>query len=567
MVFSVSDPRYLWNFVIETLNTYADASMQSWYYTFSYTSGGYARRSQSLTLKLGELPNPRFSLSSVRKEAAGVSTTNLTMAPSRPATLPDALFRPRGIAIAGASSDPAKPGHQVLNNLLEAGFPGHLSVINPNAAQVLGVPSYPDLASVAGPVEMLILAVPAKTTPDMVEAIRERAARRGDLKVVVAIGGGFAETGTEEGIAWQEELRAGCREAGVRLVGPNCVGIIDNRYRVDTTFLTGVWRRPGGVSLLSQSGAMGAWMALEWGAQPVPVGLNKFVSLGNMADVDMAEIMDLLARDTTTRAVGLYVEGLSRARSLLEAAGRVAERKPVVVLKVGRTAGGSDAAKSHTGAMAGADSIYGGAFRQYGLIRAQRVDDFVVILNAFDKLPLPLGGRVALLTNAGGPGVYALDALSDQGLSLGSFSPSTKAMLSATLPPFASIGHPDGHVDMTGGVGPKQVAQAVAAVLRDPGVDAVFHLFIPTKFNSAEDMAKELLSLLPGIKRHSLDKPLFPVLMAGHGVAAARRLLEENGVPTFGSPDQAAAALAAMVRYSTDRQPPAVPAALNGGNH
>jgi acyl-CoA synthetase (NDP forming) len=480
--------------------------------------------------------------------------------------LPDALFRPRGIAIAGASSDPAKPGHQVLNNLLEAGFPGHIAVINPRASAVLGVPAYPDLASVPGPVEMLILAVPAKTTPEMVETIRERAAHRGDLRVVVAIGGGFSETGTIDGIDWQEALKAGCREAGVRLVGPNCVGIIDNRSRVDTTFLTGVYRRPGGISLLSQSGAMGAWMALEWGASPLPVGLNKFVSLGNMADVGMAEILDLLGRDTTTRAVGLYVEGLPNARALLEAAGRVAERKPVVVLKVGRTEGGRDAAKSHTGALAGTDDIYDGAFRQYGLIRTARVDDFTVILNAFDRLPLPLGGRVGLLTNAGGPGVYALDGLSDHGLSLGSFSLSTRAMLQAALPPYASIGHPDGHVDMTGGVGPKQVAQAVAAVLRDPGIDAVFHLFIPTKFNSAEDMAKELLSLLPGIKRHSLDKPFFPVLMAGHGVAAARRLLEENGVPTFGSPDQAAVALAAMVRYSIARQPPAVSAALHGGN-
>ena len=476
----------------------------------------------------------------------------------------DALFRPRGIAIAGASTDPMKPGHQVLANLLEAGFSGHIAVINPGQTQVLGVPSYPGLDHVPGPVEMLILAVPAKATGDLCEAIRLRARMRKDLKVVVAIAGGYAETGTEEGRAWQNDLSAACREAGVRLVGPNCVGIIDNKNRVDTTFLTGVVRRSGGVSLLSQSGAMGAWMALEWGAQPVPVGLNKFISLGNMADVEMAEVMEFLGRDTSTRAVGLYVEGNPHARQLLEAAGRVSTRKPVVVLKVGRTGHGSDAAKSHTGALAGSDAIYDGAFQQYGLIRTQRLDDFVVTLNAFDKLPLPLGNRVSVLTNAGGPGVYALDCLSDNGLELGRFSPSTKAMLAATLPAFASIGHPDGHVDMTGGVTPRQVAQSVAAALRDPGVDAVFHLFIPTKFTSAEEMARELLALLPGLKRHSLDKPFFPVLLAGHGVAAARKLLEENGVPTFGSPDQAAAALSAMVRYSIDRQPPAMDAAADG---
>lgn len=477
----------------------------------------------------------------------------------------DLLFRPRGIAIAGASLDPTKPGHQVLNNLLEAGFPGHIAAINPKAEPILGVAAFPDLNSVPSPVEMLILAVPARTTSAMVVAIQTRVRQRKDLQVVVAIGGGFAETDTPEGRAWQDELVAGCREVGVRVVGPNCVGIIDNRSRVDTTFLTGVHRRPGGISLLSQSGAMGAWMALEWGAQPVPVGVNKFISLGNMADVDMADMMEYLGRDPSTRAIGLYVEGQPRARALLEAAGRVAERKPVVVLKVGRTGSGSDAAKSHTGALAGSDAIYDGAFRQYGLIRVNRVDDFVVALHALDRLPLPLGGRVAMLTNAGGPGVYTLDCLSDQGLSLGRFSPATRATLGATLPPFASIGHPDGHVDMTGGVGPRQIAQAVGAVLRDPGIDAVIHLFIPTKFTPAEEMARELLALLPGIKRHSLDKPFFPVMLAGHGVAQARRMLEEAGIPTFGSPDQAAAALAAMVRCHRDRQPPGAGAAVNGG--
>jgi acyl-CoA synthetase (NDP forming) len=492
-----------------------------------------------------------------------VTTSGTTIPTTRPALASlEAMFRPCGIAVAGASSDPAKPGHQVLNNLLEAGYPGHLAVINPNACAVLGVPSYPDLSQVPAPVEMLILAVPARTTPEMVRAIQERSKARKDLKVVVAIGGGFAETATPEGRAWQELLVQGCRDAGVRLVGPNCVGIIDNKHRVDTTFLTGVIRHAGGVSLLSQSGAMGAWMALEWGALPVPVGLNKFISLGNMADVDMTEVLEYLGRDPSTRAIGLYVEGLPRGRALLETAGRVATRKPVVVLKVGRTEHGSSAAKSHTGALAGADAIYDGAFQQYGLIRARRLDDFVAILNAFDRLPLPLGGRVAVLTNAGGPGVYALDCLSDNGLRLGRFSPSTRAMLEATLPAFASIGHPDGHVDMTGGVNARQIAQCVATVLRDPGVDAVLHLFVPTKFTTAEAVAQELLQLLPGLKRNSLDKPYFPVLLAGHGVAQARRMLEENGLPTFGSPDQAAAALAALVRYRMDRQPSAAESAF-----
>jgi acyl-CoA synthetase (NDP forming) len=479
----------------------------------------------------------------------------------------DAAFRPRGIAIAGASADVTKPGHQVLSNLLEAGYPGHLAVIHPGADAVLSVPAYPALGFVPGPVEMLILAAPAQSTPELVEAIGERARTRRDLKVVVAIAAGFSETGSTDGMGWQGQLAEGCRAAGVRLIGPDCIGIIDNKSRVDTTFLTGVWRRPGGVSLLSQSGAVGAWMALELGARPLAVGLNKMISLGNMADVDMVDMMEYLGKDPSTRAVGLYLEGISEARALLESAARVVARKPVVVLKAGRSVSGSHAALSHTGTLAGPDAIYDGAFRQYGLIRMQRLDDFIVTLNAFDKLPLPLGGRVSVLTNAGGPGVYALDCLSDAGgLTLARFSAATRTMLFGLLPPMASIGRPDGHVDMSGGVSAKMIAQSVAAALRDPGVDAVFHLFVPTRVTSADEVAHELLGLLPGIRRHGLDKPYFPVLLAGHGVAAARRLLDENGVLTFGSPDQAAAALAAMVRYSFDRQPPGMEAAaVNGG--
>lgn len=483
----------------------------------------------------------------------------------RPMATLEHLFRPRGVAIAGASNDPTKPGHAVLSNLLEAGFPSHISVIHPRESRVLGLPAVPDLDSAPGPVELLVLATPAHTTPAMVDAIGRRVRHRGDLKVVVAMGGGFAETGTAEGKALQEQLVEGCRVVGVRVVGPNCLGVIDHRSRLDTTFLTGVHRRPGGISLLSQSGAMGAWLALELADMPVAVGLNKFVGLGNMADLDMAEIMAYLGCDASTRAIGLYVEGLPNARALMEAAAAAAQRKPVVVLKVGRTDSGSAAAASHTGALAGADRIYEGAFRQYGLIRANRVDDFAVTLNTFDHLPLPLGQRVALLTNAGGPGVYTLDALSTHNLTLGRFSTPTTAVLRSVLPSFAIVGEPAGYVDMTGGVTAGQVAQAVAAVLRDPGIDAVVHLFVPTRFNPAEEMAAELLKLLPGVKRNSLDKPYFPVLLAGQGVARARTLLEQNGIPTYGSADHTAAALAAMVHYGLLRQPSTMAAAADRG--
>lgn len=461
----------------------------------------------------------------------------------RSASMLEAFFRPRGVAIAGASSDASNPGHAVLVNLLEAGFSRPLAVIQPGASTVLGVPAYPDLDSVPGPVEMLVLALPPHTTPDIVQAIGRRARHRRDLKVVVAISVGFAETGTAQGRAWQEELAAGCHAAGVRLMGPNSAGVTDHRARLDTSLLSGLHRRPGGISLLSESGAMSAWLGLQWASLPISVGLNKMVSLGNAADVATAEVLDYLGQDQSSRAIGLCLESLPDGQALLAAAGVAAQRKPVVLL-----------ANAGDGALAVDRSLQDGTFSQHGLVLVDRADDFAVALNAFDKLPLPLGGRVAVLTNAGGPGHHTLDALRARGLTMGRLSPAATAMLRETLPPFANVGEPDGLVEMTGGVGPRQAAQAVAATLRDPGVDAVVFLFVPTRLNTAEPVAAELLQLLPGVKRNSLDKPFFPVLLAGQGGERARRLLEENAILTFASPNQAATALTAMVRYSVHRR-------------
>ncbi len=463
----------------------------------------------------------------------------------------EALFRPRGVAIAGGFANPTSPGHHVLSSLRESGFPGHIAVVHPGESSLQGVSAYANLESIPGPVEMLVLAMPAVAVADCVEGIRRRAYHRKDLQVVVAICGGYAETGTPEGIARQQELVHGCHNAGVRLVGPNCQGVLDNRSRLDTTYLTGASRRASGISVLSQSGSMGAWLALEWASLPVPVGLSKFVSLGNMADVEMTEVLAYLAEDQPTRAIGLYVESHVQARALLEAAGAVALRKPVVLLKSGRSSVGGEAVQLHT---LSSDLSHDAAFRQAGLIQAERVDDFSAILSAFDRLPLPLGGRVAVLTNAGGPGLYTIDTLMKHGLAPGHFSNPTRMTLAATLPAHSLLGEPQGYVNMTAAVSPRQTAQAVAAVLRDPGIDAVLPLFIPTRWGAAELMAQELLQLLPGVRRNSLDKPLFPVLLGGAAVSRARQLLEENGMLTFGTPDAAAAALGALVRFALGRQ-------------
>lgn len=466
----------------------------------------------------------------------------------------ETLFRPRGIAVAGASRYPTKPGHQVLHNLLAAGYPGQIALVHPEAQSILGVPAYPALEQVPTVVEMLILAAPAASTPAMAESVVRRKQTRGDLAVVVSLAGGFAESATDEGRRHQEMLAAACREAGVRLLGPNCLGVMDARNRLDTTFLTGTRREPSGISLLSQSGALIAWVTRECQARPHPIGLNKFISVGNMADLSLHELLDFLGRDPSTRAIGLYLEALPATRPLLEAARRVALRKPVVVLKSGRTPAGARAAYRHTGSVSDGAPFDDEVARQHGLLPVERVDEFVTTLATFDRLPLPLGNRVAVLTNSGGAGVYALDALARHGIAPARLSPPTAATLRRMLPPFAVVGDPEGYVDSSAGAGPRQTAQAIAALLRDPGVDAVVQLFVPMPFSGAEEMARDLLQLLPGIRRNSLHKPLFPVLLGGGEVLPARRLLEENGFMTFASPEEAATALDAMLRYAQARQ-------------
>ena len=466
----------------------------------------------------------------------------------------DSLFRPRGIAVAGASRHPSKPGHQVLHNLLAAGYPGQIAVVHPAAQPILGVPAYPDLDQVPTAVEMLILCVPAAATPAMADAIVRRKRERGDLAVVVSLSSGFAEADTDEGRKMQETLAAACRSVGVRLLGPNCLGVVDARNRLDTTFLTGNRREASGVSLLSQSGSIIAWVTRECQALPHPIGLNKFVSVGNMADLSLAELVDFLGRDPSTRTIGLYLEAVAGTKALLDAARRAAIRKPVVVLKSGRSPLGVRAAFRHIGAVSDDSPFDDDVARQYGLLPVRRVDEFVTTLATFDRLPLPLGNRVAVLTNSGGGGVYALDALSSRDIEPARLSPASAAALRKLLPPFAVIGDPDGYVDSSAGVGPRQTAQAVATLLRDPGVDAVVQLFVPTPFNTAEEMAQDLLRLLPGLRRNSLAKPLFPVLLGGNEVLPARRLLEEGGMMTFASPEEVAAALASMLRYTMARQ-------------
>lgn len=462
------------------------------------------------------------------------------------------LFSPTGCAVVGASRNPHKAGHQILANMLAAGYEGGLYPVNPGGEEILGLTSYPSLAAIPGRVELVILASPAASTPEVVRDLERRARERGDLRGVVCSAAGYAEVGSPEGRAYQEALTACCREHGLRLVGPNCVGLIDTASRVDTTFIAGIVHWRGGISLVSQSGALGAWLLMDWSATPAGrVGFRRFLTVGNMADVDIVEGIRTLGVDPLTRVLGLYVEGSPSARSLVQEAGEVARRVPVLALKVGRSAEGARAAKSHTGSLAGTDALYDGAFRQLGVQRVASPRDLSDGLRAFDALPLPRGQRVFILTQAGGPGIFCVDEVAGTGhLESAAVSPGTKEALRRAAPPIASICEPEGHADITAAATAAQHVDCLEAVLRDEGVDAVILITVATLFLDLEELGRLTLTRLEALRSEGIDKPVYPVILSGNWVLPCRRILEEGGLPTWDSPDRAVRVLSLMSQRS-----------------
>lgn len=460
----------------------------------------------------------------------------------------DAFFHPRGVAIVGASRDPDRPSHQILRNMTTGCFAGPVFPINPHAPEILGQTCYPDLLSIPGPVELVVMAARAETLDSFLADLTGRQTRRGDVKALAVVSAGFGEEGTAEGAARKRRLLEACRRLGIRMAGPNCIGVVNTHTGVDTTFLLDPDRRPGSVSFVTQSGSMVVWMYSLWAADPSAPALAKAVSLGNAADVDMAEAITFLGQDPQTAVLGLYVEGTPRARRLLNAIAGAGEHKPVVVLKGGRYSAGEAAAATHTGALAGAGAIWDGALRQAGALVADNAEEFSAFLTAAERLWPQLGAasRAAVMTSAGGPGVQAMDALfGEAGLPAARFSQDTLAALTAILPPYAGIGRPDGYVDYTASASAAQQGQAVLTALRDPGVDLVLSIVLPAPGATSAGVGQALVEALaagPG-------KPVLFVSPPGPAEAPGRQVLTAAGYPVFPSITLAARAVRALMQY------------------
>ncbi|MBN2489764.1 MAG: acetate--CoA ligase family protein [Planctomycetes bacterium] len=443
----------------------------------------------------------------------------------------EAFLRPKSVAVIGASNTPGKVGHAVMANMVKDGFEGELIPVNPRQQEILGRRCYADLGEYGGKVELAVIAVP---TAGVIEAV-ESAARVG-ARAAVVITAGFKEIGPE-GAALERELVARARRLGVRLVGPNCLGILNTHSRLNASFAHHM-PPSGGISVISQSGALcTAIIDLAIGAH---IGLSALISVGNKADLNETDFLKALAEDDSTRVIVGYLEDITQGNEFIKAAEAVAAVKPVVLLKVGTTQAGKKAASSHTGSLAGADMAYGAAFRRAGVVRAETYEQLFDIALGLSMQPLPAGRRVAIITNAGGPGIIAADAVENAGLEVARLTEETTAAIRAKLPAAASVQNP---IDVLGDADAERYVMAAEAAERDPHVDAIMTILVPVAITPPEEIARALTARL-----HS-PKPVLTVFMGAHDVVAAQRVALEAGLPNYTSPERAAAALRAMCEY------------------
>lgn len=465
------------------------------------------------------------------------------------------FFNPENIAVVGASNNPRKAGYVIINNLINMGYPKKIFPVNSKEGNILGLKCYPTVYDITDKVEMVVLITPSKEIKRIIEDIENRMKKWNDIKVIVCAAAGFGELKTEEGRERERILVESSRKYGIRVMGPNCIGVIDNYNRVDTTFVETLMPpenkgKGGGISFISQSGALAASI-LMWGAsQPVPLQFNKFISIGNMADVDFIDLLEYLENDDNTRVIGLYIEGYPKAGELIDLMRRIALKKPIVVLKVGRTSRGAAAANSHTGSLAGEDRVYDSVFRQYGIIRVNSIDELMDTLQAFDRVPIPEGNRLFLLSQAGGPGIFCMDTLSQfEFIDFSIIGEKSRERLRELLPPMASFCQPEGYADISASAAVEHHTGALEILMDDSEVDGVLLITVVPTFLPKKELAEGLVSTYKRIKKHK-NKPLFPVIMAGNWVKDIREIIEENGIPTFETPDRAAWAAANMIKYS-----------------
>jgi acetyltransferase len=451
----------------------------------------------------------------------------------------ETLLYPQTVAVIGASRNPEKVGYAFMHNLTRGGFRGTIVPINLEAPDILGVKCYKSLEDFGGKIDLSIIVVAGKYVKQAVQDSIKAGA-----KTIVVITAGFKEIGAK-GAEAEKELVDLCRASGVRMMGPNCLGVLNTHHQMNATFAPTV-PPPGHISVISQSGAL-CVAILDWAASQ-KLGLGKVISFGNKADLNEVDFLQALAEDKETKVVAGYLESIKEGDKFLRVAQEAAAIKPVVILKVGITQAGAKAASSHTGSLAGADIAYGAAFKRAGVIRAENFEALFDYALAFATQPLPAGNRLAIITNAGGPGIMAADAAETLGFKMPAPSPAVVARLKTVLPPTAALGNP---IDVIGDAEPERYIKALELLQDDENIDAIVVVATPQNMTRPLELAERLA------QTHNHKTPLLTAFMGGEEVAAGKAKLMEVGIPNYPAPDRAVAALKAMVDYAAWRRRPA----------
>jgi acetyltransferase len=444
----------------------------------------------------------------------------------------DAVFHPRSVAVLGASAREGSVGRTLLSNLI-AGFRGDIYPVNPNHSELLGLRTFPSVRAVSKEIDLAVIATPAATVPGVIAECVDCGVR-----AAVVISAGFREHGAA-GAELERQVSAHLRRGRLRLIGPNCLGVMNPLIGLNATFAQTI-ARPGNVAFLSQSGAL-LTAILDWSLRE-QIGFSAFVSTGSMLDVGWGDLITYFGNDPQTKSILIYMESVGDARSFLSAAREVSLSKPIIILKAGRTEAASHAAASHTGALTGSDEVLEAAFRRCGVLRVTSIADLFHMAEVLSKQPRPLGPRLTILTNAGGPAVLATDALIAAGGELAPLSPESMKALNELLPSHWSHGNP---IDILGDGGPDRFARAAEIAVSNPASDGLLVILAPQGMTDPAAAAERLKPFA-----HQPAKPVLASWMGGQSISAGEAILNAGGIPTFSYPDAAARAFVSMWRYT-----------------
>ncbi len=445
------------------------------------------------------------------------------------------FFSPKSVAVIGASRKPGKVGYEILKSLLDGNYEGDIFPINPKADEVEGLKCYKDLKSIGSEVDLAIIVIPSKV---VLNALKDCA--ESGTKSVIIITAGFKEVG-KEGAELEKEVTKFARENGIRIVGPNCLGILSPTHKLNASF-GGTLPKPGSIGYISQSGALLASI-LDM-ANTNEIGFSKLVSFGNKCDLDELDFMQNMGEDDETSVIAGYLESIGDGHLFLEKASAISRKKPIILMKSGVSSAGAKAASSHTGSLAGSDTAYQCAFEKTGAIRCDSIKTQFDFAQAFANQSLPKGDRVAVVTNAGGAGIMATDAVEKAGLTFASPSEETMKKLSEILPPAANIKNP---IDVLGDALADRYEAALNVVLDDPGVDTVLVLLTPQVMTESKKTAEAMAK----VHKEKPGKPMLGCFIGAEKVEEGLKIMQENGIPQYDSPEAAVATIKAMTDYAT----------------